>query len=85
MGAWIAPNFIVLTSDDSPLESGPISISQAALVVSILYIGGFIGTIIASLFTERFGRKIPLMVLPIPQIVRKLYIFKIFLYRPCRF
>lgn len=67
---WAAPNFILLTSDESPIESGPLSIAEGSLVVSILYLGGLFGVPLAIFAAERFGRKIPLLLLSIPQIVR---------------
>lgn len=78
MNAWSAPNFILLTSDKTPLECGPISISEASLVVALAYMGCLMGTIIASLSTERFGRKNILMLLPIPQIVSKYSLCSLF-------
>lgn len=80
MCGWASPNFILLTSDETPLQSGPLTISEASFVVSLSYIGGFIGTIAASMFAERFGRKISLLILLIPQTVSKCGSQKLFLH-----
>lgn len=67
--AWAGPNFVILTSDHSPLLSGPITVSEASLVVSLICVGCAFGTLCAVFTIDRFGRKIPLLSLAIPQIV----------------
>lgn len=37
---WTSPNILILTSDDSPLPSGPITMKEASSVASILCLGG---------------------------------------------
>lgn len=67
--AWGSVNFLYLQSDDTHLSSGPLSVPEAALVVSLLCAGGLIGNVLFVFVTEKFGRKLPLLFLAIPEIV----------------
>lgn len=84
MNAWGGPNFILLKSNETPLESGPLSISEASLVVSIICVGALIGIIITAVTTERFGRKIPLLLLAVPQFVSKIIIYFCRIFTNCK-
>lgn len=76
MCAWSAPNYILLTTDESPLECGPLSDIEGSLVVALLSLGGLLGIFFAVSTIDRIGRKIPLLILTIPQIVIKDYFNK---------
>lgn len=62
-------SYMLWISDETPLPSGKMTIFEASLVTSLMCIGCLIGNILFALFSEKFGRKIPLLFLAIPQIV----------------
>lgn len=66
---WCGPNFIVLTQDTTPLPAGPLTVSEGSLVVSLLAVGALIGTVVNSMYLDRYGRKILLAFMAIGQIV----------------
>lgn len=66
---WPSASFLILLSDESPLASGPLTIGQASWVSSIMCIGGFVGNIFFGWFTDKYGRKLPLIIIAIPQLV----------------
>ncbi|GAB0091271.1 hypothetical protein DMENIID0001_060900 [Sergentomyia squamirostris] len=55
--AWASPVILLLLSDDSPLEVGPVTKADTSLFSSILYIGGMMGTLIFGWLADRIGRK----------------------------
>lgn len=67
--AWAGPNFMLLTSDETPIESGPLSKSEAALVVSIPCFGAILASLFYSLAIDRFSRRVHLVSIAIPQLV----------------
>lgn len=67
--AWGAPNYLLLTSDKSPFESGPLTREEASLVVSLPSFGAFVGILILPTVVDRFGRKTLLILTSIPLIV----------------
>lgn len=67
---WTSPALYFLTSDKSPLPSGPISMAQASWIASLLAIGGLIGTMFFGYVASKYGRKGPLLFISIPMIVR---------------
>lgn len=69
---WSSPNVVLLTSSDSPLPSGQISMEEASWIASLLCIGGLAGNIFFGFITNAFGRKIPLILISIPAMVRLL-------------
>lgn len=66
---WISSAFLLYDSDDSPLPSGRVSMSEIAWIGSIIGIGGLIGTIVMGWCSDQFGRKNSLLAMAIPQIV----------------
>lgn len=77
---WGSPNYLTLTSEESPFESGPISEDEASLVVSIPCFGAVFGTMFYSVVIGKYGRKLLLLSIAIIQIVILFYflIFKLF-------
>lgn len=69
MCAWGGTNFELLRSDETPLDSGPLTTSEAALFVSLICAGGLTGTIIAMMCVDKCGRKVPLLCVSIIHIV----------------
>lgn len=77
--SWAASNYVVLTSPQSPLKSGPLTMAEGSMVVSLLCMGGLLGTILAVMAVDRYGRKTSLIFLAIPQIVINLHFFRDFI------
>lgn len=71
---WPSPNIELLTSKDTPLASGPITLEEGSWIASILCIGGLVGNILFGIVTARYGRKRPLLFLTIPTTVSWLLI-----------
>lgn len=72
---WSSPMNILLTSGDTPLPSGKITMEEASWITSLLSVGALICNIVFGYISNNFGRKIPLLVISIPMIVR---IWKLF-------
>lgn len=66
---WPSANLPLLTSSDSPLPSGPMTLFEASWIGSILCIGGAIGTIGYGWFAEVVGRKKAMLSIFIPTVV----------------
>lgn len=66
---WSSPSIILLTSDESPLPTGKITMDEASWIASFLCIGGLIGNVFFAYITSYFGRKKPLIFIAIPTIV----------------
>lgn len=71
---WPSPAVLLLTSEESPLRSGQISMEEASWVVSLYSLGLLFGTIIFQFTMNKFGRKLLLMALGIPSIVSTIFI-----------
>ncbi|XP_058461854.1 facilitated trehalose transporter Tret1-like [Malaya genurostris] len=63
---WSSPAIPALRRADSPV---PITADQGSWIVSILSIGSLFGPIITSLFVDRYGRKLTLLLSVIPLAV----------------
>lgn len=70
VGGWSSPSILLLMSSDSPLPSGKITMDQASWIASLLCIGGLIGNLLFGFIANVFGRKMPLVLISIPAIVR---------------
>lgn len=71
---WATANFLELQKLDTSLPSGPLSLKEATLVVSIYFIGGFFGNLAFPYIVQRYGSKKAMLAIGFPQIVRKLYL-----------
>lgn len=69
--SWPTANFLAFLRTDSALPSGPLTLHQAALVLSIFYVGSIVGNLAAPCVVRKFGCKRVMMVIAIPQIVRE--------------
>lgn len=67
--AFTTCSYMLWTTDATPLPSGKLSVVEASLVTSLMCIGCLIGNFIFISLTAKYGRKIPLMFLAIPQLV----------------
>lgn len=56
-------------SNDSPLPTGKIDMDEASWIASLICVGGIVGNVIFGYIANKFGRKIPLLLIPIPMIV----------------
>lgn len=57
------------TSDETPLPSGKLTVVEASLVTSLLCIGSLIGNLVFVSLAAKYGRKTPLLMLAVPQIM----------------
>lgn len=62
MCGWPSASLLHLQSDESPLDSGPLSLDEASWVGSLLCVGAVCGNIAFGLITERLGQKLPMMI-----------------------
>lgn len=67
---WPSPVLLLITSDESPLPSGKVTLESASWVASLLGIGALIGNLVFGFVINKFGRKLPLQLLAIPTFVR---------------
>ncbi|XP_037033974.1 facilitated trehalose transporter Tret1-like [Bradysia coprophila] len=63
---WLSPSLLLLLSQNSPIDTGPINTTQASWLGSISYLGGFFGTFIFLVIIKLLGRKIAFCILAIP-------------------
>lgn len=67
--SWTSANFLALQKPDTLLPSGPLSLHEAALVVSIHYVGSIVGNLLVPHIVRKFGCKRVMLAVAIPQIV----------------
>ncbi|XP_031619245.1 facilitated trehalose transporter Tret1-like [Contarinia nasturtii] len=72
---WTSPSIILLTSDETPLVSGKITMDEASWLAFLICVGGILGNIFFGFITNRFGRKLLLILISIPTNVNWLIIF----------
>lgn len=66
---WMSPALLTLSSADSPMNGGPISIEMMSWIGAANNVGGVIGNFFYSWVTKRFGRKVAVCLLAFPNIV----------------
>lgn len=66
---WSSANFVALQSIDSTFPGGALSVHEAAMVLSIYYVGAMVGNFTAPFIVRKFGCKRVILALAIPQIV----------------
>lgn len=69
VNGWATVIFVDLQKDDTSFPSGPLTLEQATLVVSIIYAGSIIGNSVFPYVVRKCGSKRTLMVVVFPQIV----------------
>lgn len=67
---WPSAAFSILNTGETPLHSGPMSVDELSWMVSLLCVGGFVGNLFYGYITNCFGRKLPMLSLAVPMIVR---------------
>lgn len=65
---WLSPTVLVLQSDETHLESGPITMEELSWIGCLLCVGGMIGNFLFSTLAGRFGRKLALIILGLPNL-----------------
>lgn len=66
---WLSPSLPLLQSEASPLSSGPMTTEQISWTGSLLSPGAIVGNILGGYLMARFGSKMILMSLAVPQLV----------------
>ncbi|XP_037050252.1 uncharacterized protein LOC119084392 [Bradysia coprophila] len=66
--AWVTPLFQLLRSDNSPLDSGPITLLETTLLGLLPCVGSFLGTILFSIISSHLGRITSITLLVIPNM-----------------
>lgn len=66
MIGWVAPALLLLTSDDTPLKTGPVTLEQMSWIGSMNCIGAMFGTFTFGYFTSFVGCKRAMTFLGIP-------------------
>lgn len=72
---WLSPALTILQSDDSPFESGRITVAETSWLGSITYIGSIFGVMFTLTMAKRYGRKIAICFFFLPLMVI-LYCYK---------
>lgn len=67
--SWASANFLALQKPESSLPSGPLSVQEAALVISIHYVGAIVGNLMVPPIVRKYGCKRVMVAVAIPQIV----------------
>lgn len=67
--SWVAPNEQLLRSEDTPLESGPMSETEVSWIAALSCLGGVISTCICGLLLESIGRKGTLILTGVPACI----------------
>lgn len=66
---WPSASLPILSADDTPLKSGPLSLFEASSIGSIICIGGIIGQLLYRWIADKYGRKPGMMLVAVPSAV----------------
>lgn len=66
---WLSPNILTLKSEDTPLISGPMTISQTSWLASSIAIGAIIGNCLFGVLSTYIGQRNTLCSLALPNVV----------------
>ncbi|XP_037050236.1 facilitated trehalose transporter Tret1-like [Bradysia coprophila] len=67
-GGWVTPSLQILRSENSPLESGPITLLETTLLGVLPCIGSLFGTILFSIISKHLGTIATMTLLAIPNM-----------------
>lgn len=67
---WLSTALPLLQSDDTPLETGPITTEQLSWAGSIISIGALLGNFSFGYLTNVIGSKNAVLILGVPQMVK---------------
>lgn len=65
---WGSPMLPFLSSDETPLDA-KLNIDEKSLIAALLSAGGFVGNILFAWISNKLGRRYPMMLIAIPQLV----------------
>lgn len=65
---WSSPSIKTLMSNGSPLPTGRITKDESSWIASLWNVGGLIGNFLFGYITSKFGRKLPIIFMAIPNI-----------------
>ncbi|XP_053692017.1 facilitated trehalose transporter Tret1-like [Sabethes cyaneus] len=65
---WVSPFLPLLQSDESPLDTGPVTVDQGSWIGSILCLGSLAGAIVYGYLTEKIGVKKCILFTAIPNM-----------------
>ncbi|KAL5275947.1 hypothetical protein ACFFRR_001648 [Megaselia abdita] len=65
---WSSAALLVLQSDESPLESGPLTKDEASWIGAIMCIGGLLGNVAFGWISNKYGRRMALIIASFPLI-----------------
>lgn len=69
MNGWATVNFVDLQKIDTKLPSGPLSLNQATLMMSIAIASSMVGILVFPFIVKKFGSKRTMFAVGFPQIV----------------
>lgn len=72
---WMSPALSILSSKDTPLESGPLTNEVMSWIGSVNTVGGVIGTISLGFLVSLMGSKRAILLLAIPEVLFWFLIF----------
>lgn len=75
VSGWATINFNDFHSENSRLSTGPLTLEESSLVISLINIGGLIGNFVAVPISQMIGIKRTIHSLGLPLIVRNLFVF----------
>lgn len=74
---WLSPNLLKLQSNESPLQSGPMTLSETSWIGSCFSIGAILGNCFFGLLSNYLGRKNTLCILALPNLVNRFSFFNL--------
>lgn len=66
---WLSPNLPKLQSNETPLQSGPMTLSETSWIGSCFSIGAIVGNCVFGILSNYIGRKNTLCILALPNLV----------------
>lgn len=66
---WLSAAVPILKSEDTPLQSGPLTVGQTMWLGGVYPLGGFVGNCIFGLLVNYFGRITSMSLLALPNFV----------------